>query len=103
MIAKAPKLFGTTLIFVFVLLLNSCFTASVFSLPQRKTEAANKRQDYLAAVALPVAVVADVATSPIQVGAIGVYSAAKIATRPKEVAGNQPEERPHSEGNEGKK
>jgi len=88
---------------VFVMLLNSCFTASVFSLPQRKTEAANKRQDYLAAVALPVAVVADVATSPIQAGAIGVYSAAKIATRSKEVAGNDPGGRPHSEGNEGKK
>lgn len=72
------------LIPVFGLLLNSCFTASVFSLPQRETEAANKRQDYLAAAALPVAVVADVVTAPIQLGAIGVYSATKAVTRSKE-------------------
>jgi hypothetical protein len=77
------------MIFISAMLLNSCFTASVFSLPNRETEAANKRQDYIAAAALPVAVAADVVTSPIQLGAIGVYSVAKAATRPEGNDGNE--------------
>jgi len=80
------------LISVFLVLLNSCFTASVFTLPERETAAANKRQDYLAAAALPVAVVADVATAPVQLAAIGVYSAAKAGIRPEAETDTRPED-----------
>lgn len=98
MVTSGSSILRIGLISVFVIPLNSCFTASVFTLPQRETEAANERQDYLAAAALPVAVVADVVTAPVQLGAIGAYSVAKAVTRSETETHTDPEGREPSSG-----
>ena len=78
------------MIFPLAGLMSSCATAALFSLPNRKSETANQWQGGIAAAALPVAVAVDVVTSPVQLGAAGIYRIAKSDGKPAPAADDAP-------------